>query len=80
MAVVGSLQFAEKLKTRIGQHSFTNRLKIPDYFLLGAYVTNETGNYEEIAQAIRRHWQVETNNHIRDVTLKEDEMRTKKRI
>ncbi len=44
------------------------------------YVTNEAGNYEEIAQAIRRHWQVETNNHIRDVTLKEDEMRTKKRI
>lgn len=44
------------------------------------YVTNETGNYEELAEAIQRHWQVETNNHIRDVTLKEDRMRSKKRI
>lgn len=43
------------------------------------YVSNEVGNYEEIAQAIRRHWQVETNNHIRDITLKEDRMRSKKR-
>ena len=44
------------------------------------YLTNEVGNYEEIREAIRRHWQVETNNHIRDVTLKEDRMRSKKRI
>jgi predicted transposase YbfD/YdcC len=43
-------------------------------------VTNKTGNYEEIAEAIGRHWQVETNNHLRDVTLKEDQMRSKKRI
>ncbi len=44
------------------------------------YVTNETGNYEELAEALRRHWQVETSNHIRDVTLKEDQMRSKKRM
>lgn len=44
------------------------------------YVTNEVGNYEEISEAISKHWQVETNNHIRDVTLKEDRMRSKKRI
>jgi len=44
------------------------------------YLTNEVGNYEELSEAIRRHWQVETNNHIRDVTLKEDRMRSKKRI
>ena len=44
------------------------------------YVTNEVGNYEEISEAIRGHWQVETNNHIRDVTLKEDRMRSKKRL
>ena len=44
------------------------------------YISNEVGKYEEIAKAIRRHWQVETNNHIRDVTLKEDRMRSKKRI
>lgn len=43
------------------------------------YLTNEVGNYEEIAEAIRLHWQVETNNHIRDVSLKEDKMRSKKR-
>jgi predicted transposase YbfD/YdcC len=43
------------------------------------YLTNEVGNYEEVAQAIRRHWQVETNNHIRDVSLREDKMRSKKR-
>ncbi len=24
------------------------------------YLTNEVGNYEELAQAIREHWQVET--------------------
>lgn len=43
------------------------------------YLTNEVGNYEEMAGAIRRHWQVETNNHIRDVTLREDALRSKKR-
>lgn len=44
------------------------------------YLTNEVGNYEELSKAIRQHWQVETNNHLRDVTLKEDRMRSKKRI
>ncbi len=44
------------------------------------YVTNEVGNYEEISAAIRGHWRVETNNHLRDVTLKEDRMRSKKRV
>jgi predicted transposase YbfD/YdcC len=43
-------------------------------------VTNKTGNYEELAEAIGRLWQVETNNHLRAVTLKEDQMRSKKRI
>ncbi len=44
------------------------------------YLTNESGKYEELAQAVRRHWQVETNNHIRDVSFREDEMRSKKRV
>ena len=44
------------------------------------YLTNEVGNYEELWRAVRRHWQVETNNHIRDVSLKEDRLRSKKRI
>jgi len=43
------------------------------------YLSNEVGNYEELAEAIRKHWQVETNNHIRDVSLQEDKMRSKKR-
>lgn len=43
------------------------------------YITNEIGRYEELAQAVRNHWQVETNNQIRDVSLKEDKMRSKKR-
>lgn len=43
------------------------------------YLSNEIGRYEELAQAVRQHWQVETNNHIRDVSLKEDKMRSKKR-
>jgi len=44
------------------------------------YVSNEVGNYEELAEAIRKHWQVETNNHIRDVSFKEDKMRSKKKL
>jgi predicted transposase YbfD/YdcC len=43
------------------------------------YLSNEVGNYEELSQAIREHWTVETNNHLRDVSLKEDKMRSKKR-
>jgi predicted transposase YbfD/YdcC len=43
------------------------------------YLSNEVGKYEELAQAVRKHWQVETNNQIRDVSLKEDKMRSKKR-
>jgi len=32
---------------------------------------------EELTQAIRRHWGVESNNWIRDVTFKEDHIKTK---
>ena len=44
------------------------------------YLSNEVGRYEELAEAVRGHWQVEVNNHLRDVSLKEDKMRSKKRI
>lgn len=43
------------------------------------YLSNAVGNYEELAEAIRQHWQVETNNHLRDVSFREDKMRSKKR-
>lgn len=42
------------------------------------YVSNEVGKYEDTVEAIRRHWQIETNNHRRDVTFREDKMRSKK--
>lgn len=43
------------------------------------YLSNQTTNYAELCVAVRRHWSVETNNHLRDVTLREDQMRSKKR-
>ena len=52
----------------------TKKTSVEDSF----YLTNEVGKYEELAQAVRLHWSVETNNHIRDVSLKEDRMRSKK--
>jgi len=42
------------------------------------YLTNVVRHYEELAHTIRRHWSVETNNHIRDVSFREDQMRSKK--
>ena len=33
---------------------------------------------EELFTAVRKHWSVETTNHVRDVSLKEDRLRTKK--
>ena len=42
------------------------------------YLTNEVGSYEELTAAVRFHWSVQTNNHLRDVSLKEDKMRSKK--
>ena len=38
------------------------------------YLTNEVGKVEEICQAIRRHWQVEVSNNLRDTTLAEDQL------
>jgi predicted transposase YbfD/YdcC len=40
------------------------------------YVTNEVGNYEELSAGIRNHWQVETDNYVRDVSLQEDALRS----
>lgn len=35
-------------------------------------------NSHEYFNAIRNHWSVEVYNHIRDVSLQEDQLRTKK--
>ena len=44
------------------------------------YLSNETTNLSQLCLAVRKHWSVETNNHIRDVTLQEDQLRVKKRM
>jgi predicted transposase YbfD/YdcC len=43
------------------------------------YISNGPANEEEdYFKAIRNHWSVEVNNHLRDVSLREDQLRTKK--
>lgn len=45
------------------------------------YISNnelyQTQADNELLNAVRLHWSIETNNHIRDVTLKEDKLKTK---
>ena len=51
------------------------------FYLSNQALKNTAGcppEHVELAQAIRGHWKVETNNHIRDITLKEDQQRTSK--
>ena len=38
------------------------------------YLSNEVTNLAELCRAIRRHWQVEVNNNLRDTTLAEDQL------
>lgn len=42
------------------------------------YISNVAPNTLDCFAPIRSHWQVEVNNHVRDVTLAEDKLRTKK--
>ena len=44
------------------------------------YISNERGQMKESCEAIRKHWQVEVNNHVRDMTLAEDKLCVKKPI
>jgi predicted transposase YbfD/YdcC len=59
-----------RLELQTGKHSF----EISYYISNGKYTKKE-----DYFGAIRRHWSVEVNNHIRDVTLKEDDLKTKKK-
>lgn len=43
------------------------------------YYLSNSSQSKDIFNAIRRHWSVEVNNHLRDVTLNEDHMKSKKR-
>lgn len=38
------------------------------------YLSNEVKNPAEVCRAIRRHWQVEVTNNLRDTTLAEDDL------
>ena len=50
------------------------------YVEISYYISNQNDNYLELCHAIRGHWSVEVNNHIRDVTLAEDDLRSKKNL
>lgn len=50
------------------------------YIEISYYISNQIDNYLELCHAIRGHWSVEVNNHIRDVTFAEDDLTSKKRI
>lgn len=41
------------------------------------YISNGNVNQENYAKAIRNHWKIEVAHHYRDVSLKEDSLRTK---
>lgn len=46
-------------------------------FLTNSNIKNQQ-QANEVFAAVRGHWAVETTNHVRDVSLKEDKLRTKK--
>lgn len=45
------------------------------YYLSNAPIKDS--KEEELFKAVRGHWNIETSNHLRDVTLKEDQLKTK---
>lgn len=50
------------------------------YYISNGKPLNEDEAAVEYFDAIRNHWSVEVNNHVRDVTLSEDNLRTKKSL
>ena len=59
----------ERTEIRTGKQSLETEL----------YISNIKAGSEDCFTPIRLHWSVEVNNHIRDVTFKEDFLRTKKK-
>lgn len=45
------------------------------YYISNLKRSEENGN--ELFDAVRNHWKIETNNYVRDVSLNEDKLRTK---
>ena len=60
----------ERIELKTGKESLETSL----------YISNEGENMAESCQAIRKHWQVEVNNNMRDMTLREDKLCVKKTI
>ena len=58
----------ERLEVKTGKFSLQTDL----------YISNITPNSMDCFTPVRKHWQVEVNNHVRDVTLCEDKLKTKK--
>ena len=50
------------------------------YYISNGNLLDKTESAVEYFDAIRNHWSVEVNNHIRDVTLSEDHLKTKKSL
>ena len=48
------------------------------YYLSNAPIKDSTD--EELFKAVRGHWNIETSNHIRDVTFKEDQLKTREPV
>ena len=65
---------------KVERHSYNCKNKTESNEM-SYYISNQKlkqdGTDNELFNAIRGHWNVETNNHIRDVTLKEDNLKTK---
>lgn len=65
---------------KVGRHSYNCKNKIESNEI-SYYISNQKLKQDatdnELFNAIRGHWNVETNNHIRDVTFKEDDLKTK---
>ncbi len=65
----------EVKRTRIVLKTNTSSEEVSYYLSNGKYE-----NAHEYFQAVRNHWSIEVNNHYRDVSLKEDQLRTKKSL
>ena len=48
------------------------------YYMSNLKTSNE--KEDELFNAVRNHWKVETNNYVRDVTFKEDNLKTKESV
>jgi len=64
----------KKIKT--GEVSRERSYYVSNVELDGHQLETSTDVEEELFTAIREHWHVESNNHIRDVTFKEDYVKT----